>query len=94
MLSMPSANNRKVYLNLCCIVEITIFWTVVKAASHPPMHSDRMPCACALSEERNRGSVSIRLAPRASGLVGEHGVEEGVLRTVGRKISATSNIPS
>lgn len=34
------------------------------------------------------------LASRASGLAGEHGVEDGVLRTVSRKISATSNIPS
>lgn len=34
------------------------------------------------------------LASRASGLVGEHGAKEGVLRTVGRKISVTSNIPS
>lgn len=40
-----------------------------------------------------RGTVA-PLASRASALVGQHGVEEGVLRTVGRKISATSNIPS
>ena len=41
-----------------------------------------------------RSGIVVALASRASGEVGERGVEDGVLRTVGRKISATSNIPS
>lgn len=40
-----------------------------------------------------QGIIAAPLASRASGLVGDRGGKEGVLRTVSTQLSATSNIP-
>lgn len=57
----------------------------------PLMEMRRMRPAHASDQRR---VIVALLASGASGLAGERGVEDGVLRTVSRKTSATSNIPS
>lgn len=66
----------------------------MKVASHRARHNDMDASDGHAHAPFQRRRIVAPLASRASGLIGEHGVEEGVLRTEGRKISATSNTPS
>lgn len=74
-------------------IRIYDIWWSVTAASRSAPRIERMRRMCCAHAHCPGRVVVVLLAYRANGAVGEHGVREGVLRTVSRRISATSNIP-